>query len=645
MSNIFFKTSSGYVDYIRRDGFTINLVNPVFSEDNFKFWSYPYEDYMTDEFKREFQNLALLNKSKTIKKIEGQLNIEGAVYNGTLEIISTDRNMVKKQIDFGSRKLNFTDFNINELNYGIIDVINIYNYVDGVLDKTYPEINHCFPRVQTSEFEREENGNKKNECPIINDVYATEDVWAEVINLGKIVRPFDIYEYKELINIIKPYIFLLEILKKSFEKLGYTLEGDILNDDDFRFLALDNEGISYEEYKFEELKEITTLSLPLNEEIIKKVKLKTVGGGRLNIKYNANYSVTYSDEYGTNTYNISSVDAEIKVKYKLFETIVEKVINIAAFSSVEYTLYTVEIPLSFSFVEIEVEIKYTLKKYEEGYDYDNIEVQFNPITQKGFQGNLEKNDVLKIMKNKLILSEFVPEVAFSDIISFIKSYGYILIPKGNSIYLNKIYQKNEKPKDFTFCEVMFPEIIPKSFDAKIIKLSSYDKLKYGKITITDAGILVNSEKDFINKEEITINSLPLPFAKVKKTIRTYVFEGFKKYVKKRIIEQSVIAEEKESDTPIKLIKYRGVFNKKNDGLDVSYLLPENAINTYFKNDIKFFHSDNIKWTFISSSEEFKNLKEYDKIYAYKRELVIKNLTKTFVGKDMYQIEFDTLSTL
>jgi hypothetical protein len=647
MSNIFFKTSSGYVDYIRRDGFTINLVNPVFSEDNFKFWSYPYEDYMTDEFKREFQNLALLNKSKTIKKIEGQLNIEGAVYDGTLEIISTDRNMVKKQIDFGSRKLNFTDFNVNELNYGIIDVVNIYNYVDGVLDKTYPEINHCFPRVQTSQFEREENGNIKNECPIINDVYHTEDVWALVINnIGKIVRPFDIYEYKELINIIKPYIFLLEILKKSFEKLGYTLEGDILNDDDFRFLALDNEGISYEEYKFEELKEITTLSLPLNEEIIKKVKLKTVGGGRLNIKYNANYSETSGDVYGNPyTYNISSVDAVIKVKYKSGETIVEEVINIAAFSPVEYTLFTVEIPLSFSFVEIEVEIKYTLKKYEEGYDYDNIEVQFNPITQKGFQGNLEKNDELKIMKNKLILSEFVPEVAFSDIISFLKSYGYILIPKGNSIYVNKIYLKNEKPKDFTFSEVMFPEIIPKSLDAKIIKLSSYDKLKYGKITITDAGILVNSEKDFINKEEITINSLPLPFAKVKKAIRTYVFEGIKMYVIKSIIEQIVIAEEKESDTPIKLIKYRGVFNKKNDGLDTSYLLPENAINTYFKNDIKFFHSDNIKWSFISSSEEFKNLKEDDKIYAYKRELVIKNLTKTFVGKDMYQIEFDTLSTL
>ena len=70
MNNIFFQTETGYVDYITRDGFTINLVNPLFSEENYKFWSYPYESFMTDEFKREFQNLALLNKSKTIKKID-----------------------------------------------------------------------------------------------------------------------------------------------------------------------------------------------------------------------------------------------------------------------------------------------------------------------------------------------------------------------------------------------------------------------------------------------------------------------------------------------------------------------------------------------------------------------------------------------
>ena len=89
---------------------------------------------------------------------------------------------------------------------------------------------------------------------------------------------------------------------------NFSLEGDILNDDDFRFLCLDNEGISYDEFKFEEKKEITTLSLPLDVEITKKIKLKTIGGGRLNIKYNANY---HSD-----IYNISSVDAVIKVKYK-----------------------------------------------------------------------------------------------------------------------------------------------------------------------------------------------------------------------------------------------------------------------------------------------------------------------------------------
>lgn len=76
------------------------------------------------------------------------------MYDGTLEIISTDTNLVRKQIDFGSRKLNFTDFNVNELNYGIIDVINIYNYVDGVLDKTYPEINHCFQGFKLRNLKR-----------------------------------------------------------------------------------------------------------------------------------------------------------------------------------------------------------------------------------------------------------------------------------------------------------------------------------------------------------------------------------------------------------------------------------------------------------------------------------------------------------
>lgn len=649
MNSIFFKTTSGYIDNITRDGFTINLVNPLFSDENYKFWSYPYENYMTDDFKREFPEFYLYNKSKKTKKVDGQINIEGTVYDGVLEFISSDRNSIKKQIDFGARKLNFTDFNINELNYGEIDVENIYDYVDSVLDKTYPEINHCFPRVQTTEFEREENGNVINNCPIINDVYSSnneEDIYSGLTNVAKIVRPFDEYEYKYLINIIKPYIFLLEILKKGFEKLGYNLEGDILNDDDFRFLCLDNEGISYDEFKFEEKREITTLSLPLDEEITKKIKLKTIGGGRLNIKYNANYSETYTDEYGTNTYNISSVDAEIKVKYKLGVTIVDEVINIDAFSSIAYTLFTAEIPLIFSFVEIEIEIKYTLKKYEEGYDYDNIEVQFNPIKQIGYQGNLEKDDEIKLMKNHLELKNFVPEISFSEILDFLKKYSYKIIPKGKSIYVNKMYLKNTQRKDFSFSEVKFPEIIANASDAKIIKLSSYDKLKYGKLTITNNGLLINSDKEFENKDDdIIINCLPLPFIELNKYNITYVNELTKKYVIKDLFNARVIKEEKDSGAEIRLIKYRGVFNKKNDGLDTSYLLPENAINTYFKNEIKFFHAENIKWTFISSSEEFKNLKEDDKIFAYKRELVIKNITKTFVGKDMYQIEFDTLSIL
>ena len=137
---------------------------------------------------------------------------------GTLEIISTDTNLVRKQIDFGFRKLNFTDFNINELNYGEIDVEDIYDYVDSVLDKTYPEINHCFPRLYTTEFSETENNVEVNYCPLINDT-----------NNGLIKRITSQMDFVKIQNLIKPYIFLLEVLKRSFEYLGYSLEGDILN--------------------------------------------------------------------------------------------------------------------------------------------------------------------------------------------------------------------------------------------------------------------------------------------------------------------------------------------------------------------------------------------------------------------------------
>ena len=64
-----------------------------------------------------------------------------------------------------------------------------------------------------------------------------------------------------------------------------------------------------------------------------------------------------------------------------------------------------------------------------------------------------------------------------------------------------------------------------------------------------------------------------------------------------------------------------------------------------KEKIKYFHGENIKWSFISDSEEFANLSENDKIFAYKKELEIINLTKTFIGEKMYQIDFETISIL
>ena len=245
------------------------------------------------------------------------------------------------------------------------------------------------------------------------------------------------------------------------------------------------------------------------------------------------------------------------------------------------------------------------------------------------------------IKSQMTLSEFVPDVTFSEVLDLLKKYGYRIVPVGRTVFINKISNTAET-KDFTFAEVEFPEITSNKNEALIIRLSSYDKLKYGKVTISEEGILINSDKQFGTKEEIIINALPLPIFNYDKKIITYNSSGVATTVVEPI---EVVKEVEDSGTNLRLIKYRGVFNKKNDGLSLAHFLPENSYLSFFKEKIKYFHGENIKWSFISDSEEFANLSENDKIFAYKKELEIINLTKTFIGEKMYQIDFETISIL
>lgn len=626
MSNIFFKTSSGYVDYIRRDGFTINLVNPAFSEDNFKFWSYPYEDYMTDEFKREFHDYSVLNKGKLKKKEAGQLYIEGKVYDATLEIISSDTNLVRKQIDFGYHKLNFTDFNIQDLNFGEINVPEIYDYVDAILDKTFPEINHCFPRVYNENFVESVNQTDFNKVPLYNDT-----------TNGLVVRISPTVSLSTQ-NLIKPYVYLLDVVSKGFEKLGYSIDGDILNDRDFRFICLDNEGISYDELKLETLEYNIDYPSKPGEYVSgtkeKSFKFTIFGKHKLEFHYSNN-------DLGSNPTVWQNFTIEIKFN--------STIISVTRNRNNTYTkvddnglraillLYELDLPFFTKETDVEVKITFTFQYGSGFYPHFWLDTYFLP--QK-FNG-IKPGDTIMKIKTQMTLSDFVPDVTFSEVLDLLKKYGYRIIPVGRTVFINKI-SNTAKTKDFTFAEVEFPEITSNKNEALIIRLSSYDKLKYGKVTISEDGILINSDKQFGTKEEIIINALPLPIFNYDKKIITYNSSGVATTVVEPI---EVVKEVEDSGTNLRLIKYRGVFNKKNDGLSLAHFLPENSYLTFFKEKIKYFHGENIKWSFISDSEEFVNLSENDKIFAYKKELEIINLTKTFIGEKMYQIDFETISIL
>ena len=91
---------------------------------------------------------------------------------------------------------------------------------------------------------------------------------------------------------------------------------------------------------------------------------------------------------------------------------------------------------------------------------------------------IKPGDTIMKIKNQMTLSEFVPDVTFSEVLDLLKKYGYRIIPVGRTVFINKISNTAET-KDFTFAEVEFPEITSNKNEALIIRLSSYDKLKYG----------------------------------------------------------------------------------------------------------------------------------------------------------------------
>ncbi len=624
MSNkVFFTEIEGKYSFeIPRDGFTMNLPNTEFSEDFFTNWTYPVSLYMTDELKRTFGDITNENFVLNRSYDNGYINIEGKLHLCRLRFMSVDKGQIKIQFEFGIENLPSFDKPLSEFDYGTIDVPNIYDYVNENLDKKYPESVVFFPMVHTDKYKEIEVNNSFFFPHIYNYTPLTP-----TLNTSVKVRENELTEngYKTK-NIIKPYISLIHILKTCFAKDGYTLKGDILEDEEFKDSAVFNQKEMFDKYvqdvktlniledgSSNETEEFYFASLAMKFYYIrhqsKTETFNVLGTYYLSILTTKLYvskikcKAKWIDEDGNNQ-SVELNFNEDEENYVLMRTDELELIELLPVFNKE-TKVTIEVE-TILFIEVGKQ--------------KSMDFCLNPKRAEGDEGTKQE---WYIPLNKVILSEYVPEMSFGDILGILKKWkNYKLIPRGKDIFMN--LAKEELPEDVVnleFTEVKIPPITFNKNEAYVLKMETPEDSEQQIMTITKNEFFLE-EKKFKNKINLNINGYPLPM----KTVRLI----------------TTAHEEDDSYGGLALIKYKGLQSNRNVCSSLDNLNLQPIFNEYYRIGLKNrLNAHQFKWTFIGTHHQLKNLKSTDIIYAYKHFHKIKNIQKKLLGKHSYQITFDT----
>lgn len=611
-SKIFFSEKSGdFTINIPRTGFTINDANSEFSDGFFVYWTYPFEVYLSDELKRIFQDISNPNLIEKGKKHEGYLNVEGIVHPAILKLLGSNGQLGKFQFEFGIETLPSFDKKLSDFDLGSITTqayteTAVYDYIDANLGKYYPEVNVFFPRIHTQKFDDKNIGNGFLFSGIYNDV-----------SNGLIKRnyPTDLGFVNN--GIVKPIVSTLHVINSALAEDGYTLAGEILEDEDFLYSGLDHNEECFDVFnqKQEEVK-ITVeprgynyMTPPDNyyiEESTSTATLKVLGAYYLSI-----FTVRE---------NIKNITATALYKDSAGITHISQIqfLHTGQASTFDINLQTL-LPTFDKLTDVKITI--TMSCYFDSNVTTNITKIVKCFLNPKRAGEITSIDYYQ-MKNQIHLNQFVPDITFGDLLKALKLWKkYKIYPDGKTLNFKKIEIAPTKVIDFQFSEQKDLEIVSNFRDAYLLKLDAPDEYGYSTYTI-DNDQLYTFEKSFPSRTDVVIPGYPLPIVEV---------------------DSVTTAMEKTTDlSGVVLVKYKGLQSGKNDCLPLTNLLVENIYPNFYELYIKNrLAADNFKWSFYSDHYKIRELTSSDVIFAYNSNHKIINIIKKFVEPSDYLIEIET----
>ena len=566
---------------------------------------FPFKYYVVDEVIRQLGDLRSPEFHNVEVIIPGTLLKEGSLTEAKLYLLSMYDNELEGEIDYGLEEIPNFEKKLSELPLERFPVDDIHVFAKQICEKTWPATNFNFPRIYSDKYPPTEE---------MWDAY--DGYYNDLKPDGTEMRRNYLDENLNIfnVNIIHPCPHAIYLLQAGFGEKGYTLEGDILTDED-----LYNRWVFSGTQYFKRLLQDRTSMLLGSYDHYEEFWQGYPRGGYYG-RYRQSIVIEKAGDYNfTGQVHIESIYSDAFVNVYLNNVLIhywrigkDRVLNI---------------PFSFSVGNIgdnsELRIEAETVSSIDPYQVFKLEVIGKNLSPS--EGE-ESSDVLFVTNpNEIDLTRAVPEMTFGEYVNrIINWFNYELEVVGKKVIMNRLDKKPTNIKDFRQFEFNKPKRKFQQKKSFLIRFAELDKdVKLNSMYFDYKGQVLNGlESKDTNIIEIDGYCLPVELAKP---------NGYTTAVVK-----------KDSESTLSLVGYDGLKNGQNNAVNPPGChLPE----LFDKNWLYWLQlrvsAEPYEDTFLAPIDEIAKINVKDYIFWQNNIHQIASWNKQMLSENLYKVSIQT----
>lgn len=590
-------------------------------ESNLKLkYSLPFTTTLTDELDRKLGMISHVNALNGIRYLEVKLYRYNQIFDAKFFIERLQNRELTASITFGYNEFPNFDKKLSELPLDVFDIAepSLQDHALTIIGQTYPDVNYNFPKIKTTDDVFDTSGGQW---------LAFKGYLNNLVGSAFLTNSFDIGENQPINeNIMQPMPYILHVLKKGFEDAGFTLDGDILDDQEYQNTLIplvskyySNVLDSSTEWRvtqnmYQSLTGVSTSAyyeetIPVTEAGLYKILGVAYTRGfilwpsyiRLTfISSNGFENVIFDSGQQGFQENLLEIDITLQViAQNLPATLKLESVNLPE------TLVNGEMQSELSILDV------TVSKVAE-YDADDFVYQS------------------LVQPNKIDLTKCVPDITFGNFVKAIMNHrNYSLDIKDGVVMMNQVDTRVAEPptQDLQTTEVKYPELEFLEQKSYLLKFQSQPEgYDYKPVLVQNSNILYSETQVDENTETIQIDLLPLKNDE-ENTINTAILHTA-------------------DMNKLFVAIYDGTYSTTNRTQSNQPLLLPYSYENFYKSWLRFIiKAKVITWQNVMSLEDAFDLSVYKKSFAYGMALTLKEIRVNNKNKDYAIVQIEAYASL